>query len=300
MAHLNRATQDLIRASKSPHTLRAYASALRGFDLWRQERRPTDALVAAYLGHLHEAGKSPATAASTVAALRFRSEWTGQPEPVGKLAAAALAGMRRTASTRPAPRGQAKALRLENVGAIVAVALQAQPRPAGRGFEQPEKARIRGLQDAAIAGLLFFGALRRSEVSGVRAADVEEAEGNAVTVRVRRSKTNPDGNRADVRLVKHGAAAALRTLRDAAPDRETPLIPISAQSVNRRFQAAAREAGITGVSAHSGRVGLATELIRRGASTTATQQAGGWKSARMVAHYSASVAAESGAVARYL
>ena len=99
MAHLDRATQDLIRASKSPHTLRAYESALRGFDLWRQERRPTDALVAAYLGHLHAAGKSPATAASTVAALRFRSEWTGQPEPVGKLAAAALAPLSTPART---------------------------------------------------------------------------------------------------------------------------------------------------------------------------------------------------------
>ena len=178
------------------------------------------------------------------------------------------------------PRGQAKGLTLEQVGAVVAVALQGNPRRSGRGFEKPEKAQRRGVEDAS--------------------------EGNAVTVRVRRSKGNSDGERADVRLVKNGAAEALRTLREDARTPDARLIPIAPASVNRRFQAAA-DAGINGVSAHSGRVGLATELIRRGASTTATQhsttatqQAGGWKTARMVAHYSASVAAEDGAVARYL
>ena len=43
------------------------------------------------------------------------------------------------------------------------------------------------------------------------------------------------------------------------------------------MQALARSAGLAGVSAHSGRRGMATELVRRGAPTTAIQQAGGWK-----------------------
>ena len=46
--------------------------------------------------------------------------------------------------------------------------------------------------------------------------------------------------------------------------------------------------------------GLASELTMRGASTTETMLAGGWKTARMVAHYSAGAAAEAGAVAKYL
>ena len=41
--------------------------------------------------------------------------------------------------------------------------------------------------------------------------------------------------------------------------------------------------------AQSGRIGLACELIRRVASTT-VQQAGGWKTGRMVSRYSAGVA----------
>ena len=46
--------------------------------------------------------------------------------------------------------------------------------------------------------------------------------------------------------------------------------------------------------------GLAAELVRRGASTTAIQQAGGWRSPQMVARYASSVAVEDGAVARHL
>ena len=63
----------------------------------------------------------------------------------------------------------------------------------------------------------------------------------------------------------------------------------------------ASAAGIEGrITGHSGRVGLAVELTRRGAPEQATAKAGGWKSSRMVAHYAAAVAAEQGAVAKYL
>ena len=50
------------------------------------------------------------------------------------------------------------------------------------------------------------------------------------------------------------------------------------------------------MTAHSGRVGLASELTARGASTTEVMLAGNWKTARMVAHYSAGATAERGAV----
>ena len=62
-----------------------------------------------------------------------------------------------------------------------------------------------------------------------------------------------------------------------------------------------RAAGIEArVTAHSGRVGLASELTARGASTTEVMLAGNWKTARMVAHYSAGATAERGAVQKYL
>ena len=118
-------------------------------------------------------------------------------------------------------------------------------------------AAARGRLDAVIAGLLFMGGLRRSEVSALRSA--------------------------------------------AAPAPAGRVVPLSPQAVGLRFRAAARAAGLERrVTAHSGRVGLASELTSRGASTTAVMLAGNWKSSRMVAHYSAGATAERGAVARYL
>ena len=134
-----------------------------------------------------------------------------------------------------------------------------------------------------------MGGLRRSEVAAVRWADVTDArDGDGVLLTVRTSKTNQEGDAADVRYLKNGPAKAIRTLRaadaDAAPtDRVIGLSPLQIQ---RRFTAAARAAGIEArVTAHSGRVGLAS---------------GNWKTARMVAHYSAGATAERGAVQKYL
>ena len=68
------------------------------------------------------------------------------------------------------------------------------------------------------------------------------------------------------------------------------------------MQNLARVAGIhpqVNISSHFGRRGLALELIRRGASTTAIQAAGGWRSAEMVLRYAAAVDVEDGAMDRY-
>ena len=97
---------------------------------------------------------------------------------------------------------------------------------------------------------------------------LDARDGDGVLLTVRTSKTNQEGDAADVRYLKNGAANAIRTLRaadaDAAPtDRVIGLSPLQIQ---RRFTAAARAAGIEArVTAHSGRVGLASELTARGA-----------------------------------
>ena len=86
-----------------------------------------------------------------------------------------------------------------------------------------------------IAGLLFMGGLRRSEVAAVRWADVTDASGgDGVLLTVRTSKTNQEGDAADVRYLKNGGAKAIRTVRadrpDAAPtDRVVGLSPLQIQ-----------------------------------------------------------------------
>ena len=119
------------------------------------------------------------------------------------------------------------------------------------------------------------------------------------------------GEQVDARQVRaRQCAVALRQLRDRITVQRSGLRSeptdqvlggLNGQSIARRLTAAARAAGIDGrITGHSGRVGLASELTARSASTTETMLAGGWRTARMVAHYSAGAAAEQGAVAKYL
>ena len=293
-------TRKLADASISVNTRRAYLGALARVDAWRGDDPLTDGVLAAYLGAIFEAGRAPATAALAVAAVRFRAKLAGQADPAGERTARVLAGFRRTAADRG--RGQAAPLSADGLAAILATAER--PRTDGRGVESHTTAQRRGRTDAVIAGLLFMGGLRRSEVSALEWRDVADAsDGDGVLITVRTSKTNQEGDTADVRFLKNGAAAAVRTLRtdrpDAAPtDRVIGLSPLQIQ---RRFSAAARAAGIEAhLTAHSGRVGLASELTARGASTTEVMLAGNWRTARMVAHYSAGATAERGAVAKYL
>ena len=140
------------------------------------------------------------------------------------------------------------------------------PRRRGRGVESEDVAVKRGRIDAVVAGLLFMAGLRRGEVSALRWADVADStDGDGILVTVRRSKTNQEGEVNDVRFVKDGVARALRTLRASMnPEPRDRVVPLSAQMIGLRFTAAARVAGIESrVTAHSGRVGLASELTSR-------------------------------------
>ena len=89
----------------------------------------------------------------------------------------------------------------------------------------------------------------------------------------------------------HGRLSALNgVVHQGSPEPGDRVVPLSAQMIGLRFTAAA--AGIERrVTAHSGRVGLASELTSSGASTTDVM---------LVAHAAAGATAERGAVARYL
>ena len=66
------------------------------------------------------------------------------------------------------------------------------------------------------------------------------------------------------------------------------------------MQAAARAAGLgEGYTGHSGRVGMAQDLVKSGVELPALMTAGRWKSSKMPARYTERQAADRGAVARY-
>ena len=264
--------------------------------------------VAAYLAHLADTGKAASTIGAARAAIGAAHRDAGQVDPTAHEGVRrVLKGLRRQTVGRG--RGQAQGLTADDVAAMLATADIR--RRTGRGFESEQAALERGAVDKVIVGLLFQGGLRRSEAAALTWADITDAtDGAGVLVHVRQSKTNQEGERRDVRFLKNGCAFAVRRLRDRRtverrgelPDgSERVLQGLNGASVARRVAAAAKAAGIDGrITGHSGRVGLATELTARGASTTETMLAGGWSTARMVAHYSAAVAAEAGAVAKYL
>lgn len=292
LAGAAKAALGAIEDAQAPNTRRAYASALANYDAWRDLRGlpVADESLALYLGALIQGGRSAALGSMVVNAARARGD------KVGGLAKDALAGFRR--QDAPRAKRQAKALSLENVGAMLAVA--GQPRKRGRGMETAEQAAKRGRQDAAMLGCLFYGALRRSEVAALKVGDVAPQDDGCVLVNVRASKGNQHGDAEDVRLIVNGAAGALAALvvgREAGAS----VFGLSASQVNNRVQALARQAGVVGrVSAHSGRRGMATELVKRGADTASVMLAGGWKSPAMVSRYASGVRAKEGAVARYL
>ena len=270
--------------ARAPATRRAYRAALARLDIWLAGRPLTDATLAAHVAALAQAGLAPASIGQGVAAAAFLAKVAGWPNPRGSMTADALRIARRDHADRG--RGQARAVTAEQVAEIIGIARQ-----AGRTM------------DAAIAGVLFQAALRRSEAAALEWRDIEAAPNTpgAMLVRVRRSKTDQVGDETDIRMVKNGAAAALAAIRRENADPAAKVFGgLNGQSIGRRFAAAARAAGLEGVTAHSGRVGHASELTARGASTTEVMLSGGWKTARMVAHYAAGAKAERGAVAKYL
>ena len=148
--------------------------------------------------------------------------------------------------------------------------------------------------------MLFYAGLRRSEAAALAWGDVEAAENGSGLLTVRRSKTDPEAE-GSVRYLPREAMEALAAVRPEGAGPGDPVFGLSGRQIARRVEAAAIAAGLgPGYSGHSGRVGLAAELSRAGASTHEIAPAGGWKSAGMVIRYTRRETARRGAVARYL
>ena len=287
------------------NTRRTYAGQWARFDAWcralgAQALPAAPVLVAAYLTERAETARI-STVRVAAAAIGAAHRARGADDPTATASVRALvAGIARQHAARAdaAPR-QAAPLSFES--AVMLLALAQQPRRTGRGVESARVAAARGIEDGAIVSLIFCAGLRRSEIAALSWQDVTDTKWRGqLRVRVRASKTNPEAAREDHRLLVGGFAAAVAALRTAtAPAVTDRVVPLSGVQINRRLQVLAELAGLAGVSSHSGRRAMASELVRRGISTTAIQQAGGWRSPQMVARYASAVAVEDGAVARW-
>ena len=124
----------------------------------------------------------------------------------------------------------------------------------------------------------------------LRWCDVLDAEDGAGLVYIERSKTDQAGEGAYV-VITPDTLTALKLLREdtgAQSDSES-VFGISMSQISRRVDSMARAAGLSeGYSGHSGRVGLAIRMTRRGAPLQAVQTHGRWKSPSMPARYTRS------------
>ena len=169
-----------LKASRSPATRRAYATAWRQWAAWSSGRgadpMPADpVLVAAYMAGLADAGRAMATIDRALSAIAAAHLDAGHPDPTRHSGVVRVrAGLRRSVGV--APKRLAHPLSTEEVRRIVDVI--------------PDD--LRGARDRALILTGFAGALRRSEVVALNVGDVTFRAKGAVVI-VRSSKTDQEG-----------------------------------------------------------------------------------------------------------
>lgn len=143
--------------------------------------------------------------------------------------------------------------------------------------------------------------MRRSEVADLLWGDIQDGHNEeSFLVQAQRSKSNQEGA-PNFRLLKtSGADAVLKLWEARQPLTDYFVIPLTCRKIAIRFQACCKHANLRrNLTAHSGRIGLASELIARGASTGSVALAGCWKSERMVSHYAQQVSVGESVVEKY-
>lgn len=294
---LGPATQRLINGSVSQNTRRVYVSQLRKLDSWLEGRELDDAKLAEYVGWLYERGVAAATPAQAVAACRYVARAAGAADPCGALTRQALSGFRRDAQAQQRGRGRAGGILAEQAARMSTLAA--------------DTASLSGLRDAAIIAVMSDSMLRVSEAAALGIADFTWRSDESGRVRVRKGKTDPNGEgrilyigpRALLHYQNWLAAAriqrglAFRRIRRGGQVQVEGLTPAAVRGIVKRW---AQEAGICAenISGQSLRIGMAQTLAAAGASVVEMQLAGRWKSPQMPAHYAASERAGQNAVAR--
>ena len=185
---------------------------------------------------------------------------------------------------------QAKPLDADALAAIGATAFTPR-RSRGGSLKSEEFALKRGRLDIALASVLSDAGLRVSEAAQLRLRDVLDAEDGAGLVYIERSKTDQAGEGAYVAITPETLAALKQLRQDAGivPDADAPVFGLSMSQISGRVDSVSIAAGLGDVySSHSGRVGLAIRMTRRGAPLQAVQTHGRWKSPSMPARYTRS------------
>lgn len=268
---------DAAAASLALGTRRAYASALRAWRLWCQERgvsalpaEPTQ--VALYLTQMAKAGMSVSSLDRAVAALRHAHLDAGLPDPgTSRGVSKVRQGLRRKVGS--APRAQAHPFSTDEIRRIVTCI---------------DTSSLRGKRDRAIILLGYAGALRRSDLSALDTRDAAfRAKG--IVLKIKKSKSDQEGQGEYVGIVRgqhpetDPVSAVYEWVKAAGLKPSDPLfMPVSwsdirptfrrmdPRSISRVIAARSEASGLSdlNISGHSLRAGHATTATERGVPAT--------------------------------
>ncbi len=219
-----------------------------------------------------------------VAAIVDAHRRVGLESPVNAAVSVTLRGLARRVG---ASQKQAKPLDADALAAVRATAFTPR-RSRGGSLESVDTALKRGRLDIALASVLSDAGLRVSEAVQLRWRDVLDTETGAGLVYIERSKTDQAGEGAYVAITPETLTALKQLRQDSGvmTDADAPVFGLAMSQISRRVDSMARAAGLGGgYSSHSGRVGLAIRMTRRGAPLQAVQTHGRWKSPSMPARY---------------
>jgi len=286
-AALDARARTYAEAARAPATLRAYAADWRAFSAWCAAHGvnalpATPHTVALFLADLE--GR-PSTLRRKLAAIAVMHRAVGHESPTEHgMVRATFAGIRRERGVAPRPK---MALLVDELRAAIATCGE----------------RRIDMRDRALVLIGFAGALRRSELVGLDVCDVA-FEGDGLVLRLRRSKTNQEGELEEVAVLSGSdpqtcPVRALQVWLANSAINDGPLFRavdragrigcgrLTARIVGERVKKIGARSGLDPESyaAHSLRSGFATSAARANKSEAAIMRQGRWKSIPVARRY---------------
>jgi site-specific recombinase XerD len=263
----------------SPHTIRAYETAIGAYLGWLAERgvdwtRPTRPELRAYLARLGSAG-SRSTVAQRLAAIRSFHRWAAREglaagDPWGAIATPRL------------PRRLPRVLEVDQVARLLAV--------VEADLEAAEAARPDGMAVATALAMRDRALVETAYAAGLRISELAAADLASLDLRRGEIRVVGKGRKERIGLLGRPAVAALTSYLDHGrpllAERRTPTAtaptavflnhaggPLGVRGLRYRLDRLCRAAGLPeGVSPHTLRHSFATHLLDGGADLRVVQE----------------------------
>ena len=262
----------------SPHTRRAYATAIGAYLAWLAERRidwrtPSRAELRAYLAVLSD-GRARSSVAQRLGAIRSFYRWAARN---------GLAGGNpwRDIATPRLPRRLPRVLEVEQITRLLAV-IDADLEAADGDTSRTELRTALALRDRAIVETAYAAGLRISELAGAELGSLDLGRGQIrVMGKGRKERIGLLGRPAQAAIADYledGRPVLLERRADAEPAPTEIFLnhlgaPLGVRGLRYRFDRLCVRAGLpAGISPHTLRHSFATHLLDGGADLRIVQE----------------------------